>query len=63
VEEGYGYFFLGQGDFSVVQVRLVGVVYWEKSVGDELHIIGHSQISIYDTLFNAIRQKWSLPRT
>jgi hypothetical protein len=55
-------FFLGQDDFSVAPVRLVGVAYWEKPVGDELHVIGHAQISIYDILFNAIRQKWSLPR-
>jgi hypothetical protein len=59
---GLWLFFLGLDDFSVAQVRLVGVAYWEKPVGDELHIIGHAQISIYDTLFNAIRQKWSLPR-
>jgi hypothetical protein len=57
---GLWQFFLGQDDFSVVQVRLTGVAYWEKPVGDELHIIGHAQISIYETLFNAIRQKWPL---
>ena len=55
---GLWQFFLGQNDFSVVQVRLIGVAYWEKPVGDELHIIGHGQISIYKTLFNAIHQKW-----
>jgi hypothetical protein len=51
-------FFLDENDFSVVQVRLIGVAYWQKPVGDELHIIGHGQASIYETLFNAIRQKW-----
>jgi hypothetical protein len=51
-------FFLGQHDFSIVQVRLIGVAYWEKPVGDELHILGHGQTGIYDTLFNAIRRKW-----
>jgi hypothetical protein len=51
--------FLGQDDFSIFQVRLIGVAYWEKPIGDELHIIGHGQVSIYDTLFNAIRQKWT----
>jgi hypothetical protein len=51
-------FFLGQDDFSIVQVRLIGVAYWEKPVGDELHILGHGQISIYESLFNVIRQKW-----
>jgi hypothetical protein len=51
-------FFLGQHDFSIVQVRLIGVAYWEKPLGDELHILGHGQTSIYETLFNAIRQKW-----
>jgi hypothetical protein len=60
---GLWLFFLGQDDFSVVQVRLVGVVYWEKPMGDELHLVGHSQISIYHTLFTAIRQKWSLSST
>jgi hypothetical protein len=44
--------------FLCCQVRLIGVAYWEKPVGDELHIIGHGQISIYKTLFNAIHQKW-----
>jgi hypothetical protein len=52
-------FYLGMDDFSVAQARLLGVAYWEKPVGHELHIIGHGQIIIYDTLFNAIRQKWS----
>jgi len=51
--------FLGQDDFSIFQVRLIGVAYWEKPIGDELHIIGHGQVSIYDTLFNAMRQKWT----
>lgn len=51
--------FLGQDDFSIFQVRLIGVAYWEKPIGDELHIIGHGQVSIYDSLFNAIRQKWT----
>lgn len=52
-------FFLGQDDFSILQVRLIGVAYWEKPVGDEVHIIGHGQASIYGTLFDAIRQKWA----
>jgi hypothetical protein len=51
-------FYLAQENFSLVQARLIGVAYWEKPVGDELHIIGHGQIGIYETLFNAIRQKW-----
>ena len=55
---GLWQFFLNQDDFSVVQVRLAGVAYFEKKVEDELHIIGHAQISIYDRLFNAIREKW-----
>jgi transposase len=42
----------------VVQARLIGVAYWEKRVGNELHIVGHGQTSLYGTLFNAIRQKW-----
>jgi hypothetical protein len=57
---GLWQFFLGQEDFSIIQVRLIGVAYWEKPIGDELHIIGHGQISVYDTLFKAINEKWSL---
>ncbi len=51
-------FYLNQDDFSLVQARLIGVTYWEKPVGGELHLIGHGQVSVYETLFNAIRQKW-----
>ena len=51
-------FFLNENDFSVVQARLIGVAYWEKHVGDELHLVGHGQVSIYKTLFDAVRQKW-----
>jgi hypothetical protein len=45
-------------DFSLLQARLIGVVYWEKPVQNELHLIGHGQISIYQTLFDAIHAKW-----
>jgi hypothetical protein len=55
---GLWHFYLGQHDFSVVQARLVGIAYWEKLVGDELHLLGQGQISIYHTLFNAIHRKW-----
>ena len=55
---GLWHFYLDEHDFSVVQARLVGVAYWEKPVGDELHLLGHGQISIYHSLFNAIHQKW-----
>jgi len=51
-------FFLNQRDFSIVQARLVGVVYWEKPVKSELHLLGHGQVSIYQTLFNTICWKW-----
>ena len=51
-------FYLARENFSLVQARLVGVAYWEKPVGDELHIIGHGHVGVYETLFNAIRQKW-----
>jgi len=47
-----------RNNFSLVQARLIGVAYWEKPVGDELHLVGHGQVSIYKTLFNEIRQKW-----
>jgi hypothetical protein len=56
---GLWHFYLAEDDFSVVQARLVGVAYFEKPVGDELHLLGHGQISIYDTLYKAIRKKWS----
>jgi hypothetical protein len=55
---GLWIFFLDQRDLSIVQVRLIGVAYWEQLVGDELQILGHGQISIYDTLFNALHRKW-----
>ena len=52
----YGNSFLDQDE--VVRARLIGVAYWEKPIGDELHIVGPGQISIYQTVFNAICQKW-----
>ena len=55
---GLWHFYLDQDDFSVVQARLVGVACFEKPMGDELHLLGHGQISIYHTLYNAIQQKW-----
>jgi hypothetical protein len=51
-------FYLAPESLSLVQARLIGVAYWEKPVGEEIHIIGHGQVSVYETLFNAIRQKW-----
>jgi hypothetical protein len=51
-------FYLARETFSLVEARLIGVAYWEKPVGRELHIVGHGQISIYDTLCNTIRRKW-----
>ena len=58
----FGNSYLAQDDFALVQARLVGVAYWEKPFGDELHLVGHGQISIYETLFNAIHQKWGVIR-
>jgi hypothetical protein len=34
------------------------VAYWEKPFGNELHILGHGQMSAYETLFSDMRQKW-----
>jgi hypothetical protein len=51
-------FYLDPYDFSLVQARLIGVAYWQKPVGNELHLAGHAQVSIYKTLLDAIRQKW-----
>jgi hypothetical protein len=52
-------FYLAKVTFSLLQARLIGVAYWEKPVGTELHLVGHGQVSIYDHLVNAIRRKWS----
>lgn len=52
-------FFLNQRDFSIVQATLVGVAYWQKRVGSELHILGHGPVSIYQTLFDAICRNWT----
>ena len=51
-------FYVAEETFSLVQSRLIGVVYFEKPVGHEMHIIGHAQRDIYETLLNAMRQKW-----
>ena len=51
-------YYLAGENFSLVQARLIGVAYWEKPIDGELHVIGHGQTSIYETLFNAICQKW-----
>jgi hypothetical protein len=51
-------FYLARETFALVQARLSGVAYWQKPVGDELHLIGHGPISIYDHLLKLIRQKW-----
>jgi hypothetical protein len=55
---GLWVFFMDLQTFAVVQARLIGVAYYEQSIDDELHILGHGQISIYETLLNAIREKW-----
>jgi hypothetical protein len=39
--------FLDRQSLAVVQASLVGVAYWEKPAGDELHVLGHGQISVY----------------
>ena len=51
-------FYFDRDNFSLVQARLIGVAYWEKPDDNELHLVGHGQVSIYQTLFNAIRLKW-----
>jgi hypothetical protein len=51
-------FYLTPGTLSLAQARLIGVAYYEKRVANEIHLIGHGQISIYETLLNDIRQKW-----
>jgi hypothetical protein len=55
---GLWQFFLDPEDFSLVQARLSGVVFWQRPVGDELHIVGHGQRSVYDVLFKKIVEKW-----
>ena len=51
-------YYLARENFSLVQARLIGVAYYQEVVGEELHIIGHGQVGVYETLFNAISQKW-----
>jgi hypothetical protein len=55
---GFWRIFFNRDDCSIVQTSLIGLAYWEEHVRDQLYITGHAKISIYDTLFNAIRQKW-----
>jgi hypothetical protein len=50
--------FLDADDFSFVQATLSGVAFWEKRVGNELHIVGHGQRTIYGALLNEITKKW-----
>jgi hypothetical protein len=53
-------FFIDNQTCAVVQARLIGVAYYQQSVEEQLHILGHGPISIYDTLLNAIHEKWPL---
>lgn len=47
-----------RADGSVIQLRLAGVAFYQKKIGDELHIIGHGPHSIYHTLYQNIKAKW-----
>jgi hypothetical protein len=44
--------------YSLVQARMVGVAFWEKPVGTELHIVCHGQVSVHSVLHGAIKAKW-----
>lgn len=47
-----------EGGYTCVQARLCGVAFYQKPIGDELHIIGHGQRSIYGSLYGLVREKW-----
>jgi hypothetical protein len=47
-----------ENEFSVAQIRLCGVAFWQKTVNDELHIIGHGPRTIYGSLFDKITKRW-----
>lgn len=47
-----------EDDFSVAQIRLCGVAFWQETVNGEVHIIGHGPQSIYGSLFEAIAKRW-----
>jgi hypothetical protein len=47
-----------EDNYSVAQVRLCGVAFWQETVNGELHIIGHGPRSLYGPLFEAITKKW-----
>jgi hypothetical protein len=51
---GLWQFYFATESFSLVQARLIGVAYWEKPVGSEIH----GPLSIYETLFYDIRRKF-----
>ena len=60
---GLWQFYLNPDDFSLVQAQLSGVAFRQTPVGDELHIVGHGQRSVYDVLFKKIVEKWPTEAT
>ena len=45
-------------DGNPAQIRLAGVIFYERLVDDELHPIGHGPRSIYGRLYEAIMERW-----
>jgi hypothetical protein len=45
-------------NYSVAQVRLCGVAFWQETLNGELHIIGHGPQTIYGSLFAEITKRW-----
>jgi hypothetical protein len=43
---------------ALLNDRMVGVAFWEKSVGSEMHIFCHFQQSIHHVLYEEIMKKW-----
>jgi hypothetical protein len=49
-----------EGAYSVVQLRLAGVAFWEEPTETNLHIVCHGQRSIYHLLYERIKaNSWS----
>jgi hypothetical protein len=46
------------GTHKMKQVRMVGVAFWEKPVGAELHITCHGQQSVHHVLYDEVMKKW-----
>jgi hypothetical protein len=46
------------GTQKLKQTRMVGVAFWQKPVGAEMHIVCHGQHSVHNVLHHEILKKW-----